>query len=445
TILSGSDDKTLKLWDTSGKLLQTFRGHQNSVSAVTFSADGKTILSGSDDNTLKLWDTSGKLLQTFRGHQNSVNAVTFSADGKTILSGSDDKTLKLWDTSGKLLQTFIGHQGSVRAVAFSADGKTILSGSDDKTLKLWDTSGKLLQTFTGHQSSVFAVAFSRDGKTILSGSDDKTLKLWDTSGKLLQTFTGHQNSVNAVAFSRDGKTILSGSDDKTLKLWPTPENWQYVLQLGCSQLRLHPQLASPDNVAAGETCRKYGGWKKTEEAHFLVRQGKALVQEKGDGDQAMQKLTEAKKLDPNLNLAAWKTQLAADLIEGGEKLVKEGNVKAALTAYEKAQQFDPKLKISAGSWNTLCWYGSLYRSAKEVMFACENAVKLAPKDLSIRDSRGVARALIGDKTGAIEDLQAVANSPETSEEDKAQRHDWIKDLKAGKDPFTDEVLQQLRQ
>ncbi|MFB2898496.1 caspase family protein, partial [Aerosakkonemataceae cyanobacterium BLCC-F50] len=162
----------------------TFTRHQDSVYAVAFSPDGKTILSGSDDKTLKLWDTSGKLLKTFTGHQGYVNAVAFSPDGKTILSGSDDKTLKLWDTSGKLLKTFRGHQNSVNAVAFSADGKTILSGSDDKTLKLWDTSGKLLQTFRGHQNSVNAVAFSADGKTILSGSDDKTLKLWDTSGKL---------------------------------------------------------------------------------------------------------------------------------------------------------------------------------------------------------------------------------------------------------------------
>jgi WD40 repeat protein len=449
TVLSGSDDKTLKLWDTtSGKLLHTLSEHQGYVRAVAFSPDGKTVLSGSGDKTLKLWDTtSGKLLHTLSGHQYSVRAVAFSPDGKTVLSGSDDKTLKLWDTtSGKLLHTLSEHQGSVRAVAFSPDGKTVLSGSDDNTLKLWDTtSGKLLHTLSGYQGSVSAVAFSPDGKTVLSGSEDNTLKLWDTtSGKLLHTLSGHQSFVRAVAFSPDGKTVLSGSDDNTLKLWPTPDNWQHVLQVGCERLRQHPLLTSPDNDKAGATCLQYGGWKETEKADFLVRQGQGWVQEKGDGDKAMQKLQQAQKIDPSLNLASLKTQLAPDFIERGEKLVKEGNVQDALTTYKNAQKFDPNLQILPKSWNNLCRHGSLNGSAKEVMFACKKAVNLAPNNVYIRDSRGIARALTGDKTGAIEDFQAFVNSPGISKKYTEKRQGWIKELEAGKNPFTDEVLQQLQ-
>jgi WD40 repeat protein len=444
TLLSGSEDNTLKLWDTSGNLPKTFSKHQGSVWAVAFSRDGKTVLSSSEDKTLKLWDTSGNLLHNFPEHQAAVSAVAFSPKGNTLLSGSWDNTLKLWDTSGNLLHTFRGHQGGVKAVAFSPNGKTVLSGSWDSTLKLWNTSGKLLDTFPGHQAFVNAVAFSPDGNTVLSGSADNTLKLWDTSGKLLHTFREHQNSVNAVAFSPDGNTVLSGSWDDTLKLWPNPENWQYVLQLGCSQLRLHPLLASPDNDTAGKTCLQYGGWKETKQADFLVRQGKAWVQEKGDGDKAMQKLKQAQKIDPSLNLAALKTQLTSDFMQRGEELAKEGNVKDALTTYRNAQQFDPNLQISAKSWNNLCRHGSLNGSAKEVMFACEKAVSLAPNNVYIRDSRGIARALTGAKTGAIEDLQAFVNSPDISKKYKEKRQGWIKELKAGKNPFTDEVLQELR-
>jgi hypothetical protein len=84
-------------------------------------------------------------------------------------------------------------------------------------------------------------------------------------------------------------------------------------------LRLHPLLASPGNDTAGATCLQHGGWKKTEQAEFVVRQGKAWVQEKGDGDKAMQKLKQVKEFDPNLNLATLKTQLAPDFMQGGKR------------------------------------------------------------------------------------------------------------------------------
>jgi WD40 repeat protein len=222
--LSGSEDKTLKLWDVSaGMELRTFTGHSNSVFSVAFSPDGRTALSGSWDRTLKLWEVaSGKELRTITGHLEGVSSVAFSPDGRTALSGSWDRTLKLWDVSaGMELRTFTGHSNSVFSVAFAPDGRTALSGGEDKTLKLWEVAtGKELRTITGHSDIVSSVAFSPDGRTALSGGEDKTLKLWEVaSGKELLTITGHLEGVSSVAFSPDGRTALSGSADKTLKLW----------------------------------------------------------------------------------------------------------------------------------------------------------------------------------------------------------------------------------
>jgi len=88
------------------------------------------------------------------------------------------------------------------------------------------------------------------------------------------------------------------------------------------------------------------------------------------------------------------------------------------------------------------------------MFACEKAVNLSPNDGNIRDSRGLARALTGNYSGAIEDFEAYIKW--TYDEDhkayikwiddedhKAQRQGWVKVLKAGKNPFTDAVLKKL--
>jgi WD40 repeat protein len=94
-------------------------------------------VSGSEDKTVKLWDVhTGRLQRTLQGHSGLVAAVACSPDGKLLATGGsvkeDDKHIAkvlLWDTkTWKVKQTLSDQAGWVLTLAFSPDGKTLAYG-----------------------------------------------------------------------------------------------------------------------------------------------------------------------------------------------------------------------------------------------------------------------------------------------------------------------------
>ena len=71
------------------------------MSSVAYSGDGAVILTGSEDRTLRLWDAeSGALRRTCAKHHAEVNAAAFSAD--RIVTGSKDRTARIVDLQATL-------------------------------------------------------------------------------------------------------------------------------------------------------------------------------------------------------------------------------------------------------------------------------------------------------------------------------------------------------
>ena len=245
-LVSGSSDKTVKVWDaSSGQELRSFNGHTGQVGGVVFSTDRKWIASASYDGTAKLWDAAtGQETRTLRGHQGGVSCVAISPDGKRLVTGSSDQTVKLWDIAGlKPIPVPTGEQPTIAkspaksvtisgapvsltllqqhrgftGVAFSADGQRLATASIDQAVKVWDaTSGQELHTL----KAGWCATFSPDGKRLASGGPDKVVRVFDAaSGQESLTLPGHTNSVVSVAFSPDGTRLASASQDQTVKVW----------------------------------------------------------------------------------------------------------------------------------------------------------------------------------------------------------------------------------
>lgn len=279
TLVSASNDKTIKLWNPqTGQLLHRFFGHTSGVDSVAISPDGKGLVSGGKDRTILAWNLKSRFaIERFYSHSGSpyshrlgaVHSVAFSPDGKIIASGSEDKTIKFWNPrSGELLYKLEGHLDRVLCVSYAVPYDiennlatddfnphkyhTLASGSADGEIKIWRFGfWESLQTLSGHLGLVRGVTFAPDGQILASAGGDGTIKLWSVqTGELLKNFQGHSDEVLSVTISPDGNTLASGSKDGTVKIWDL-ENWQLIDSLqGCD-----PAVFSPDGetlVTGGE-------------------------------------------------------------------------------------------------------------------------------------------------------------------------------------------------
>lgn len=92
------EGKDIVVYNLKTRARFTLIGHNEEVTAVAITPDGKQAISGSKDKSLKIWSLETKQeLLTLNGHTDWVSSVTISPDGKQAISSSKDGTLKIWN------------------------------------------------------------------------------------------------------------------------------------------------------------------------------------------------------------------------------------------------------------------------------------------------------------------------------------------------------------
>ena len=469
-LASGSDDNSIILWDvstlTAPKILTQYSieessvGHSGSVNSVVFSSDGKLLASASDDNSIILWDltTNKPIGQPLTGHLSRVSNIAFSPDNRILASASSDITVILWDieTGQPIGQPLRGSPDILYGVAFSPDGKTLVSGGATTTLIFWDLDPQ----------SWIKIACQRAGRNF-------------SRNEWKQYFPDEEYRKTCDQWPIDFGNFRQILEDTIVNL-NEPEQVQEAL----NKVRKAMEMDSTSVVEdpASEASEVVTEWIATELLKKLYNE---------DWQETSDLLDQFNTAYENLpvNFPLVKQKIAGEIESEVLSEAKAGNWKKALEMLERiSTSFEnlpvdfngleqsienmvrneiPK-EVDSGNWqnvlklldvveekriliddanllNKICWNGSLNGYASNVLEYCEYAVEFVEfesDEANIRDSRGLARALTGDFEGAIDDFQYFVDNFNGSSATK--REHWIIDLKAGRNPFTEEVLNDLQ-
>jgi len=217
-IVSGSYDKTIKVWNKSTSRCEyTLRGHSEWVSCVD--SNQRAIVSGSWDASLKLWDLETKQNIASYSHVNQGSISCLEVNETHAVTGCRGKLVETWDLeTGVIEQRYSGHKRVVNAVKTSET--YIFSGSADTLVKQWDLrTARVVRDFATHKSHVMCLDFDLTSNRLATGSYDKSICIWDLRkpDKPRQVLKGHSAPVFCLEF--DDHKLLSGSCDQTVKIW----------------------------------------------------------------------------------------------------------------------------------------------------------------------------------------------------------------------------------
>ena len=214
-------DKDVMVWSiSSGVIVAGFDIANSHFNPCCFSPDG-TLVAATAGHNAYVWDITGSsphLIETFVGHTENITSLTFSSLS-TLISASEDKSVKFWQIGALLQDPAVTNPESTpltlvppKSIAPGVKNSTIIpSDLPDGVMKAWGIlagphKGPLqIPAEDSHQSNIQLI----ESKLIFVWYADQKINIWDAEkGELLQTIKVSRGRVMDLRVSGDGSKVF---------------------------------------------------------------------------------------------------------------------------------------------------------------------------------------------------------------------------------------------
>jgi len=225
-----SPSSTLVIADKEGMLLfgnleqdlSFEKAHENSITDLQFSKDGRLLLTASKDQTAKLWHLKNEeghyqidLLHTLQGHQAAVSQVGFSEEEKTIFTVADQ--IRTWQLPIVLPEQIFASSSTINDIARTKD--FVFAATNRNGILFWDKALNKQKTALQNISTQKITALAADEQFLIAGEETGKTYCWQSDNQLLlDSFSDiHQASIGKILLSKKHLAILA--EDKTISIW----------------------------------------------------------------------------------------------------------------------------------------------------------------------------------------------------------------------------------